>query len=482
MTSIGTSTSSGDAPENSFGQLPNGWIRLPLGDLCRLQGGFAFKSSDYVESGAPLIRIGDITGEKITIGSNTAHLPSNYIEAHPNFVLSDGDLLMAMTGHPGKSGVYRSSKPALLNQRVGRFLIQDPSALDLKFLRYLLLYLQPTIADAAYGGSQPNISAKDVAKIRVSVPPIEAQHRIVARIDELFTELDDGETALERARDDLESYRKSLLKAAVTGELTANWRAANPPQEAGEQLLQRILADRKARWEADPKNKGKLYKEPSQPDLETVPPLPTDWTWCSLEQLSSPLPHSISDGPFGSNLKSEHYRDEGPRVVRLQNIGKRGEFVDAKAHIAVDHFDTLERHHVRPGDLVVAILGEPLPKAMIVPDDFGEGLVKADCIKVRLADDCLTPFVWSVLNSPIAHSLMSHRVKGVGRPRIGMAQIKSMPIPLPPLTEITEIAETLAAGLKQAADGEGKISDYLLLSECARRSILSTAFKGELDQ
>lgn len=94
----------------------------------------------------------------------------------------------------------------------------------------------------------------------------ELQKRIVARIDKLFTELDDGEAALERARDDLEAYRKSHLKAAVTGELTADWRGANPPQETGEQLLQRIPAERNARWQADPRNIGKRYKEPEAAD------------------------------------------------------------------------------------------------------------------------------------------------------------------------------------------------------------------------
>ena len=473
-----TNASVADAgPVEGPWDLPGGWHWARLSDVTeRSQYGWTTKASSTGD--VRFLRTTDISSGRVNWATVPfcAEAPSEL----DRYLIREGDILISRAGSVGKSFLVEAPDEAVFASYLIRFRPRE----EPRFVYWWLQtsYYWSQIAEQSAGIAIPNVNASKLNNLLIPVPPSDTQRSIVARIDELFIELDDGEFALERARDDLETYRKSLLKAAVTGELTADWRAANPRQETGGQLLQRILADRKARWEADPKNKGKRYKEPIQPDLESVPPLPTDWTWCSLEQLSSPMPHSISDGPFGSNLKSEHYREEGPRVIRLQNIGKRGEFVDAKAHIAVDHFDTLERHHVRPGDLVVAILGEPLPKAMIVPDDFGEGLVKADCIKVRLADDGLAPFVWSVLNSPMAHSLMSHLVKRVGRPRIGMAQIKSMPIPLPPLTEITEIAETLAAGLKQAADGEGKISDYLLLSECARRSILSTAFKGELGQ
>jgi type I restriction enzyme S subunit len=72
----------------------------------------------------------------------------------------------------------------------------------------------------------------------------------------------------------VETYRKGLLKAAVTGELTADWRRDNPPQETGEQLLQRILTDRRARWQADPKNARKKYTEPAEPDTDGLPELP----------------------------------------------------------------------------------------------------------------------------------------------------------------------------------------------------------------
>ena len=85
----------------------------------------------------------------------------------------------------------------------------------------------------------------------VPLAPLSEQHRIVARIESLFARLDEGLAALKRAQANLERYRASVLKAAVEGNLTERWRRENPPCETGEDLLQRILAERRRRWETE---------------------------------------------------------------------------------------------------------------------------------------------------------------------------------------------------------------------------------------
>src|SRR5207237_167749 len=109
---------------------------------------------------------------------------------------------------------------------------------------------------------------------------------------------------------------------------------------------------------------------------------PKHWTIASLDMLAESS-DAITDGPFGSNLKSSHYTSAGPRVIRLQNIGD-GEFVDVSAHISPSHFKDLEKHSVEPGDLVCALLGDTLPRACFIPEHVGPAIVKADCPRVRL--------------------------------------------------------------------------------------------------
>ena len=92
---------------------------------------------------------------------------------------------------------------------------------------------------------------------------------------------------------------------------------------------------------------------------ESEEALPAGWVWANLAQLSSPEKNAITDGPFGSNLKTEHYTTAGPRVIRLQNIGD-GRFRDSSAHISDERFQALEKHSIFGGDLAIATLGDIL--------------------------------------------------------------------------------------------------------------------------
>jgi type I restriction enzyme S subunit len=176
--------------------------------------------------------------------------------------------------------------------------------------------------------------------------------------------------------------------------------------------------------------------------------LPKGWEWTTLGELGAPEPRAITDGPFGSNLKSSHYVDAGPRVIRLQNIGL-GEFVDEEAHISEEHFETLRAHEAEPGDLVVASLGQDLPRACIVPATLGPAIVKADCIRVRLHSEIDARFVNYALQRSALKRAVADKVHGVGRPRLGMVGIKELSIPLPPRAEQDRIVAAIEEHLSR---------------------------------
>ena len=125
--------------------------------------------------------------------------------------------------------------------------------------------------------------ANHSCKMPVPVAPTNEQRRIVAKIEELFSDLDAGVAALERAKAKLKRYRAAVLKAAVEGKLTEEWRAKHPPKETASQLLERILKERRRKWEEDqlaayakagkkpPANWKDKYKEPAAPDDDQPP-------------------------------------------------------------------------------------------------------------------------------------------------------------------------------------------------------------------
>lgn len=168
----------------------------------------------------------------------------------------------------------------------------------------------------------------------------------------------------------------------------------------------------------------------------------SSWPIVILDDLKSDEPRAITDGPFGSNLARRHYTEAGPRVVRLQNIGD-GFFVDEHAHISEDHFDALQKHEVAAGDLLVASLGEVLPRACLAPNWLGAAIVKADCIRVRLSDQVDSRWVLYALQRASVRSWAEQHRHGIGRPRLGLEMIRQIPIPLPQLDEQRRIVDIL---------------------------------------
>src|SRR5262249_15527339 len=136
-----------------------------------------------------------------------------------------------------------------------------------------------------------------------------------------------------------------------------------------------------------------------------------------------------------------HYTAAGPRVIRLQNIGD-GQFRDARAHISEAHFQELQKHRVCGGDIVIAALGESLPRACIIPEWVGPAIVKADCIRVKPDESIVTPqYLNFVLNCEGTRKRTTSIIHGVGRPRLNLGEIKSIIIPLAPIPEQHRIVE-----------------------------------------
>lgn len=154
----------------------------------------------------------------------------------------------------------------------------------------------------------------------------------------------------------------------------------------------------------------------------------------------------FSDGPFGSNLKSSHYHNEGVRVIRLQNIGVN-EFVDIdKAYITESHYKTLEKYTCYPGDVVIGTLGSPNLRACIIPQSIDKCINKADCVMCRVNNKIANAiYVCSLLNCESlvkAACVLSH---GETRTRISAGQLKDYKIPFPPLSLQQEFAAKVEA-------------------------------------
>jgi len=199
--------------------------------------------------------------------------------------------------------------------------------------------------------------------------------------------------------------------------------------------------------------------------------LPVGWKLATLNDLQSDEPRAITDGPFGSSLSSAHYSESGPRVVRLQNIGD-GIFNDARAHISESHFNALRTHEVLPGDLIVASLGEVLPRACLAPASLGPAIVKADCIRVRLSPQVDPRWVMYSMQRPQVRRWADDHRHGVGRPRLGLKVIRQIPVPLPSLADQQRIVDILEDHLSRLDAATDLLDSVARRTSAWRRSVV----------
>jgi type I restriction enzyme S subunit len=185
----------------------------------------------------------------------------------------------------------------------------------------------------------------------------------------------------------------------------------------------------------------------------------------------------ISDGPFGSNLKSEHYVEDCVRVIRLQNIGA-GEFLDRdKAFISFGHFKGLSKHECLPGDILVGTLGAPNLRACLQPAWLEQALNKADCVQIRIdPEKCVAEYIVGLINQPSTERMARGLILGQTRARISMGRLRDLKVPIAPLSEQKKFAGAMRRLALMRTRGEKlfKATSDLFIS------LQHRAFSGQL--
>ena len=345
------------------------------------------------------------------------------------------------------------------------------------------------------GALYPAVRPRDIESFKFTLPPRAEQTRIVEKLEELLSDLDAGVAELKAAQRKLAQYRQSLLKAAVEGALTADWRAAHmqtgKPQETGTELLQRILTERRTRWEASQLAKfaeqGKTplkgwqakYKEPEAP-VDTVGLMyPFGWVTTGFEQIADGLPHSLKAGPFGSALKKEFYVPSGYKIYGQEQV-IRGDSSYGDYFISVEKFEQLSSCEVKPGDVLISLVGTT-GKVLVLPDDAEPGIINPRLLKISVTRNHVDPhFVKVFLESPITRTFFKGESHGGTMEILNLGILKQLPIPLPPIDEQKAIVEVLSAQLDELDSQDEAITRGLRFSVAQRKNILKAAFAGQL--
>lgn len=193
---------------------PKGWALKLIRDVAEAKNGFAFKSQDYSEFGAHLIRMSNFNNGPIDL-SDTIKVPEHFLSTKRNFVLKRDDFVIALSGATtGKYGIYLEEFPSLLNQRIG--LLRVRPQISVAYFHEFLKMKSNEIRNMAAGAAQPNVSLKEIEEIRMPIPPMNLQGQFALAIGSLKLQKQQAEEALIKA----EELFNSLLQKAFKGELT----------------------------------------------------------------------------------------------------------------------------------------------------------------------------------------------------------------------------------------------------------------------
>ncbi|HEY1943497.1 MAG TPA: restriction endonuclease subunit S [Roseiarcus sp.] len=331
------------------------------------------------------------------------------------------------------------------------------------------------------------------------LPPTNEQRRIVAKIEELFSELDASAESLTRARAQLKTYRQALLKAAFEGKLTTDWRAANPDKlHSLQALLARIRGERDARfiqattdWEtalADWEHQKQVGDRPSRPRRNPAPDPPTAHQRDNMTKLPSAWQWlQIADFAFVTKLagfeytKYVKYDETGDLpVIKAENAGHLGFRETSYSFVRSETVASLKRSILRGGELLMVFVGAGTGNVGIVPNGR-KYFLGPNIAMLRIETQCIaTRFVELFLRSPLGSELKLSTVKAVAQPSLSMETIRQIPIPVPSTAEQSAIVAIVGERLSAVDRAEAEIADALSRIKALRQSILNRAFSGQL--
>lgn len=394
-------------PNQTGANMPIGWVKCKLSDVCQFESGFAFKSESYKKEGVPLIRISNIQDGTITTDGGVCI--QEVVESR--FHVVKGDLLIALSGATtGKMGIYDKENDAILNQRVGNLRVISKTYFLPEYRNLFMESQTATILEQSWGGAQPNISPNTIIGFDILLPPYAEQCRIVSKANELLALVSNIEFAQDQIETRADVIKTKVLDLAIHGKLVPQ----DPSEEPAIELLKRINPD----------------FQPSD-NLHYGERLPNGWTCGLFGDLNQH--RNKSEDPLASpneeyELYSVPFYETGmPEFLHGKEIGSTKQIVDK-------------------GDVLLCKINPHLNRSWVVSHYRPELKCIASSEWLIFANEAVLPdFARLFFISPQFKELMLSNVSGVGGSlmRARASAVNNYPIWIPPINEQKRIVKAV---------------------------------------
>ena len=448
---------------NELNALPKGWVWETLGGICeKPQYGWTTKANK--ESGqVRLLRTTDITSGSL----NWATVPfcTEVPEALEKYLLQGGDIVISRAGSVGVSFLLGTVEKAVFASYLIRFRVKEQA--DKKYVYYFLQSPSywDTIGASKSGIAIPNVNAKKLAQVLIPIAPLEQQKRIVAEIEKQFSRLDKAVASLKRVKTNLKRYKAAVLKAAVEGKLTEEWRKQHPDVAPADKLLEWILVERREKWQG----RGN-YKEPAAPDITNLPELPEGWVWATMPQLGE-----LNRG------KSKHRPRNDPKLYGgeypfIQTGDVRHATGKIKSYSQTYSDTGLSQSRLWPiGTLCITIAANIADTALLdfdacFPDSIVGFLSETEHVDVHFIEYFIRT----------AKENLERFAPATAQKNINLEILKAVAVPLPPEKEQKAIVFEIDSKLSVVERIEDTVNANFKRADRLRQAILKKAFSGQL--
>ena len=453
--------------------LPAGWTLTTLGELC-----FPVKKVRPRDKPADSFKYLDIT----SIDNVTRHIvaPKTYFgkdaPSRARQEVNSGNILFSTVrtylrnialvptefdGEIASTGFCVLGPCGLVESRFVFYFVQND-----EFIRRL--------SSIQRGTSYPAVRDTDVLAQEIPLPPLAEQRRIVAEIETQFTRLDASVAALRRARANLRRYRASVLKDACEGRLVPTEAelacSEGRDYESADVLLERILAERRARWESQEKRRGK-YKEPSAPDTSDPPELPEGWVWSLMGQC-----FDVYVGATPRRTREDYWNGEIAWVSSGEVSFNR--IIETRESITAEGLKNSSTDLHPPGTVLLGMIGEGKTRGQVsildVPSCNSQNSAAIRVSEAGTSPEYVFYYLWGQYRET------RQMGSGNNQPALNKSRVQEILLPLPPLAEQRRIVAEVERRLSVVQQAEATVEASLARAERLRQSILKQAFSGRL--
>ena len=404
-------------------------------------------------------------------------VPEEYVKAESRYV-QPFDILISVSNSLELVGKVAQVTIPPQKSTLGAFisLLRPSSELDAQFYYYQMASTEVQ-SEIRYSASTTtnisNVSSSKLSAVTLKIPPLAEQRRIVAEIETQFTRLDASVAALRRAQANLKRYRASVLRDACEGRLVPTEaelaRSEGREYEPAGVLLERILAERRTRWESQEKKRGK-YKVPSAPGTSALPELPEGWVWATMPQLGE-----LNRGKSKHRPRNDSRLLGGPYpFVQTGDIRHSGGLVTKHSQTYTD-FGLAQSRLWPLGTLCITIAANIAETGILSYDAcFPDSVVGF----ISSGGNVLTKFLEFFIRTE--KDELESFAPATAQKNINLQVLSGMATPLPPLAEQRRIVAEVERRVSVIQQAEATVEASLARAERLRQSILKQAFSGRL--